>query len=307
MKLSRKELLLLLSTAIIASHAGASSAVGADIASPPAIKSTGVTPSDWSFYATPYVWATSLNGSTTVKGRTTDVNASFIDILQHTQFPKNLMELAGYFEARNGRVSLFADAIYMKLGLGAAITRSRSVDALNGSVGVSAGLNVEMFIAEVAAGYAVAQWGSAGKAASDGAIDLYAGVRGWWQRADASVALAGTLNVGDLTLNADRTLTASGNVGWVDPLLGVRLRQQVAPGMSLVMSGDVGGFGAGSKFSWQTLAAINYDLYVHNNVIWSGMIGYKALYVDYAQGSGLNLYEYKMTMHGPILGLSARF
>jgi hypothetical protein len=37
------------------------------------------------------------------------------------------------------------------------------------------------------------------------------------------------------------------------------------------------------------------------------MIGYKALHVDFSQGSGLNLYEYNMTMHGPILGLTAQF
>jgi hypothetical protein len=32
------------------------------------------------------------------------------------------------------------------------------------------------------------------------------------------------------------------------------------------------------------------------------MIGYKALSVDYSQGSGLTHYQYDMTMHGPILG-----
>ena len=69
----------------------------------------------------------------------------------------------------------------------------------------------------------------------------------------------------------------------------------------------VGVFGAGSKFSWQALAAFNYKLFVRNNITWSGMIGYKALHVDYSQGSGLTRYEYNMTMHGPILGLTARF
>ena len=43
------------------------------------------------------------------------------------------------------------------------------------------------------------------------------------------------------------------------------------------------------------------------NVIWSGMLGYKALYVDYATGSGLTRYEYDMTMYGPIFGITARW
>jgi hypothetical protein len=37
------------------------------------------------------------------------------------------------------------------------------------------------------------------------------------------------------------------------------------------------------------------------------MIGYKALSADYSQGSGLNHYEYDLTMHGPIFGVTARF
>ena len=131
--------------------------------------------------------------------------------------------------------------------------------------------------------------------------------RGWWQKADASFAASGTVNVFDLTRNADGTLSASGNVGWVDPLVGLRLRHQFAPGVNFVASGDVGGFGVGSKFSWQALAALNYDFCVRNNITWSGMLGYKALFVDYSKGSGLTHYEYDMTMHGPILGITARF
>src|SRR6516164_6194411 len=57
----------------------------APIAPPPTIPA-------WTFSLTPYFWAVSLNGSTTVRGRTTDVNAGFFDILEHTQFPKDLFE-----------------------------------------------------------------------------------------------------------------------------------------------------------------------------------------------------------------------
>ena len=77
--------------------------------------------------------------------------------------------------------------------------------------------------------------------------------------------------------------------------------------MSFVASGDVGGFGVGSKFSWQALAALNYDFCIRNNVTWSGMLGYKALFVDYSQGSDLTHYEYDMIMHGPIIGITARW
>jgi hypothetical protein len=96
-------------------------------------------------------------------------------------------------------------------------------------------------------------------------------------------------------------------VSWVDPVIGARLRHNFAPGLNLVVSGDVGGFDVGSKFSWQALAALDYEFYKTKNVSWSGVIGYKALNVDYSQGSGLTHYEYDMTMYGPIFALSARF
>ena len=102
----------------------------------------------------------------------------------------------------------------------------------------------------------LARWGTTVAPGSGTAIDIFAGARGWWQRADASLALSGTVNIGDLTRNVDGTLSAAGNVGWVDPLVGLRLRHQFAPGLNFVASGDVGGFGVGSKFSWQALAAL---------------------------------------------------
>ena len=70
--------------------------------------------------ATPYAWVTLLNGSTTVKGRTVDVNVDFndlMDLVRRSEIPKDLFALMGYLEARNGRLSLFADFDYLKIGL----------------------------------------------------------------------------------------------------------------------------------------------------------------------------------------------
>ena len=37
------------------------------------------------------------------------------------------------------------------------------------------------------------------------------------------------------------------------------------------------------------------------------LFGYKALYQDYEEGSGRDKFEFDVTMHGPILGLSVPF
>lgn len=264
----------------------------------------------WTYTATPYAWVTLLKGSTTAKGRTTDVDldySGFWNLVRHSEIPEDLLSLMGYFEARKGRLSLFADLAYIKVAVDDSVTRSRGVDRLNASVGASAGLKIQMFIAELAAAYEVAAWGSSAAPGSGTAIDLYGGVRGWWQKADAFLDVTGTVNIANLSFDGNRTFTASDSVTWADPLVGARLRHQFSPGTTLMVSGDVGGFGVGSKFTWQTLATLNYDFYVRNNVTWSGMIGYKALYVDYSRGEGLDRYEYDMTMHGPVFGVTARF
>jgi hypothetical protein len=259
----------------------------------------------WTFSVTPYVWATSLSGSTTVRSVTTDINASFFDILDHTQFPKGLFQLAAFGEAWYGRFGLLTDVAYMKLGLGASLSQSRDIGRLATlGIGASAGLTVQMFIAEVAAAYEVARLDPGT------AFDLYAGGRVWWQRAEADFAISGTLTgLGPLglTLTKDGTVSANANVSWVDPVVGARLRHTFRPGLDLVVSGDVGGFGAGSKFSWQALAVLNYEFKRTKDVSWNAMIGYKALNVDYSKGAGTTLYEYDMTMYGPIFGITARF
>jgi len=305
--------LVRLTLALVVGLLSSGAAIAADLAplptKAPTVRSTAAI-DNWTFSATPYVWVTLLNGSTTVKGRTVDVDVGFndlMDLVRNSEIPKDLFAIMGYFEARKGRLSLFADLVYMKIAVGAGMTRSRGVDALNATVGVSAGLKYEMFIAEMAAAYELARWGATGAPGSGTAVDVFAGARAWWQKADASLTATATVNIFDLTRNADGTLSASSTVSWVDPLIGLRLRHQFAPGWNFVASGDIGGFNVGSKFTWQALATLNYDFYVHNNVTWSGMVGYKALAVDYSKGSGLSQFVYDMTMHGPIIGVTARF
>jgi len=261
----------------------------------------------WSFSLTPYAWLTALNGSSTVRGRTTNLDASFVDILNNTQFPKGLFQLAAFGEARYGRWAVLLDAAYMKMALGRSLMASRTVDDVNAGVGAGLGLTMEMVIVEAALAYEVARWNGLTAPGSTTALDLYAGARTWWQRGKLDLALSGSVNTADLTLTAERNLSAEANVSWVDPVVGARIRHQFAPRWDLVVSGDIGGFGAGSKFSWQAIGALAYEVSRSKSVSWSGMLGYKALSVDYSKGSGLSHYEFDMVIHGPILGLVARF
>ncbi len=74
-----------------------------------------------------------------------------------------------------------------------------------------------------------------------------------------------------------------------------------------MVRGDVGGVSAGSQFSWNALTAYSWDFAVRSGVTSSGMLGYRARYVDYEEGSRRNKYAYEILTHGPILGLTIGF
>jgi hypothetical protein len=67
--------------------------------------------------------------------------------------------------------------------------------------------------------------------------------------------------------------------------------------------GDVGGFGAGSDFSWQAMATLNMELCETGGHQIDGYLGYRALSVDYSEGA----YSYDVLQHGPIMGLTMKF
>ena len=104
-----------------------------------------------------------------------------------------------------------------------------------------------------------------------------------------------------------RETERSGSIDWVDPFVGARLRQQIAPGESLVLRGDVGGFGAGSDNSWQVLATYNWQMCTMGGHLIDGYLGYRALSVDYSQGSGKTEYKYDVLMQGPVMGATLHF
>lgn len=264
----------------------------------------------WRIEITPYAWTPSLNGSSTIKGHTADVDASFFGDIIHREIPKQLFGLMTAFEARNDRFAIIGDFTYLLIGAGKGGSRSETLDQrIALTVGANFDTTIKMIITELAGAYEIARWGS--PAASTTSVDIYAGGRLWWQEAEASLnvdaSLAFLLPRRTFTFDGSRAYAKSGSITWVDPLVGLRLRHQFTPGHELTVSGDVGGFGAGSQFSWQAIGAYRVALGHAWGANWSGMLGYRALYVDYSKGSGDTLYAFDMLQHGPIVGLTARF
>lgn len=254
----------------------------------------------WTFRVTPYGWLTSLNGSQVVRGRGVDVNASFVDIVESTVGEGgSLVALMLSMEARNGRLALFGDIIGEKITIERSGLRTKGpVPGVGAAVGAAVDMKFQMAILEAGAAYEIGSLGPV-------AFDVLAGARYWYQKLDLGLDTAGTVNLGDLVVGGTRAIARSGSVDWIDAFAGLRARVELAPNHHLQLRGDLGA--GGSKFTWQALAAYAYDFKTSNGVTYSAVIGYKALYVDYVQGSGLSRYEFDMLQHGPVLGLGVRF
>jgi hypothetical protein len=64
--------------------------------------------------------------------------------------------------------------------------------------------------------------------------------------------------------------------------VGGRIRREISAGKELSLEGDVGGFGAGSEFSWQVVAAYGYDTMFLGMPL-HAVLGYRALSVDFSE------------------------
>lgn len=288
------------------------SALAADLGGGPPLR-TDPTPvasyDPWTFSFTTYGWLSWVKGDLTVAGRELQVDANpkqLIDALDWSGIPIWM----SYSEARRGKLTLFNDIVYSKLEASGSFARSAQGRLASATLSGSLQSSYTQAVVELGAAYEVWSNGPQNSAGVT-AIDVLAGARYWYQGVEVSADLAGTLaaggNIAGLTVSGSRAIAKTGSVDWLDPVIGIRIRHQVAPGQKITVRGDVGGFGIGSDFSWQAMATYDMRLFTAPTHSIDAYLGYRALYVDYTQGSGTTKYEYDMLQHGPVLGLTVRF
>jgi len=91
--------------------------------------------------------------------------------------------------------------------------------------------------------------------------------------------------------------------GWVDPILGVHLRLDLSESVSLDFRGDVGGFGVGSKLTWQAFPYLRWRF----AKIAALQAGYRILSIDYKHGTGTERVLYDVIELGPQVGVTFPF
>lgn len=227
----------------------------------PAVQSTD---DDWSGQVTIYGWGAGIGGDFTpfAGGPTVEFDKSLGEVLEDLDAAIFATALA-----RKGDVVLLTDFSYTK----------SSKDGLV-PPGIPAAGKVAI--------RSLSMLGGKRFQASDATtIDVLGGARVWSLDGRVDVPLAG------VALAPEDT--------FIDPVTAIRLNSQIAPRLSLLAYGDVGGFGIGSDLTWQGVATLNYragkSLYLS--------AGYRHLYLDRPSG-GLRFEGY---LSGPLAGATLTF
>jgi len=173
-----------------------------------------------------------------------------------------------HFDMKNERWVVSSDLIYVDLG--------SSTDVAQGTVTAT----VTQTLFEVVGGYRLSP-----------AITLLVGGR--WVDLSSGLKYSGS-NVGD---------SVEAGKSWIDPIVGVHLIAPLAKRWWIGVHGDIGGFGVGSDLAWQAYADVGFRA----SDLVSVILGYRAIDMDYEDGSGRDLFRYDMLISGPQIGVAFTF
>ena len=227
----------------------------------------------WRAQLSSYLWAPNVSGHVKPLGSgavtpSFNVDKSFGDLLKDLD---GALFLHGTL--RRDRFVLFGDLTWTKL--------SAEHHAVVLGYGVPAGATISQMSATALAGYAIFQQPNVN-------FDLLGGARIWHIKASAHATLP-------VFGYVDQSTTQT----WTDPVIGARLRVNLNNDWSVILYGDGGGFGVGSKSTWQVVGTLNYR--VNDSLFLSA--GYRHMVFDYRQdGKVLDI-----KMSGPLFGATWRF
>ncbi len=287
--------------------AAQSPARATDLYTPPA--PIAPPPSGWQVSFTPYLWLPWMTGDVMIKGRAANVNIDPSQLINALNWPDIVPAWMSHIEARRGPLSLFNDVVWTDVEGGDGFSRKFNGRFVTATFGAHVAANYSLAIVEAGGAYTLWSQGGRGSPGST-AFDVLAGARWWHQEVDISADLTTTVALSGpagLTFRGSRAIAKSGGIDWVDPFVGARVLHQMGPGQAIEIRGDVGGFGAGSQFSWQAIATYNSPLGAIHHIPVDGYNGFRALSADFTQGSGQSRFEWNNVIYGPVKGATMTF
>ncbi len=242
---------------------------------------------DWAFQATGYLWATGLNGNISPFRRapTLHVEKSFSDVMEDLNFGGFLNVWGRYDRFVLSGDIMYVDTTDSKAAGPLPALQIPGLPILPAGAAIDADVDTQEFMATLQAGYRIID--------ADGfSLDALAGARFWHISNEVAVTASHPL-IGSVSA------THQESFGWVDPVIGARAFFNLTDKLSVQGQFDIGGFGAGSDFTWSALATVNY---IFTDTL-SVSAGYKVLDVDYSDEG----YVFDSRLSGPVLGLTYRF
>jgi hypothetical protein len=228
------------------------------------------TAGQWQISVTPYAWMPALKGDMAVSSRlpAAHVDASSGDVLDSTGFA-----LMGTVDVRRARFVASSDLFFanLKVSKGVGV---RDPDFLH------AGVGAKQFIWTALAGYRLVDHDTQ-------FVDLFGGLR--LVDLDESLDLSGPV----------RNLKGSTRKTWADPIVGLRLGGPLGDKWGYSAYGDIGGFGAASKLTWELQATIDYRI----SRDWTLSGGWRHLDIDYRNDG----FVFDAGLDGPLLSGTYRF
>lgn len=226
---------------------------------------------EWSGSATLYGWLTwmEIEGTPDDGTGSIDQSLSLGDVVDALRFA-----FFGAADIHYGRIGIMQDVVYSDLGFDG---------RLKGPFASKVDVDNEMLLSTTVLGYQVY--------AENGAlIEPFAGARYVSTKMDLKIKGGGPLG---------NKVNGFVNIDWWDPVIGVRGRMPLTEKVSAVGFADIGGFGAGSQFSWEIYGALDYA--ITENV--STNVGFRYLSIEYDASDA----DVQLDTYGPILGLTVRF
>jgi len=266
----------------------------------------------WELSFTPFAWILFIEGKQTLGSSSVDVDTNLFDIIDESD---ELYAWMSYQELRKDRLGIYGDMFWTKIKIKESAFRSiNPIAGLNVSVVADAELWFDLAVLEPGAALEVFRWSSPGEQNDPAAfapttsVDVIGGARYWYMRPDLDLNVTAAINLPALGLTAVRArrIARSKTIDWWDPLIGLRVRHAPAPGHELVVKGDIGGFGVGSDFTWQAIAGYSFQTQLLGLEM-TNFVGYRALHIDYEQGSGNRTIGFDLLFHGPMVGSTFRW
>jgi len=234
----------------------------------------GATDDEWEWQISPYFFLPAADVDSTVDGSTVGIDMSFGDILDDF----DVFAFSIRTEAWKGKWGIVFDGIWTDL---------------DGEFGPDDMIDVDIKdgIVDILAGYRIKTDASNGRGLI---FDIMPGLRYHYMKQKIKV---------DIPLPPPfPTANVGGSEDWVEPVIGGRVVWPFAEKWSLVVRGDMGGFGIGSAsdLTWSITGGVGFQF----SEKWMLKLGYRYYDIDYSKGSGSNEFGLDGSLDGLYLGFA---